>query len=85
MFLQKAMKQGRNVHSISHVMHAHKGCVHIVWMTRLLRFCLLTHAYQPIFLQQSLVELTSRGPTNISQLDSELIIRAAFYVNLNFT
>ena len=38
-----------------------------------------------IVLQQSLVELTSRGPTNISQLESELIIRAAFYVNLNFT
>ena len=31
MFLQKAMKQGRNVHSISHVMHDHKGCGHIVW------------------------------------------------------
>ena len=39
MFLQKAMKQGRNVHSISHAMHAHKGCGHIVWVTCLLRFC----------------------------------------------
>ena len=39
MFLQKAMKQGRNVHSISHVMHAHKGCGHLVWVTWLLRFC----------------------------------------------
>ena len=44
MFLQKAMKQGRNVHSISHVIHAHKGCGHIVWVTCLLRFCLPTHA-----------------------------------------
>ena len=25
MFLQKAMKQGRNVHGISHVMLTHKG------------------------------------------------------------
>ena len=30
MFLQKAMKQGRNVHRISHVMHAPKGGGHIV-------------------------------------------------------
>ena len=46
MFLQKAMKQGRNVHGISRVMHAQrfvlitsKGCGHIVWVTCLLRFC----------------------------------------------
>ena len=85
MLLQKAMKQGRNVHSISHVMHAHKGCGHIVWVSCLLHFWLLIRAYLPIVLQQSLVELTSRGPTSISQLESELIIRAAFYLNLNFT
>ena len=29
--------------------------------------------------------ITSRGPTNRSQLESELIIRAAFNVNLKFT
>ena len=45
MLRQKAMKQGRNVHSVSHVMHAHNGGGHIVWVTCLLRFCLLTQAY----------------------------------------
>ena len=45
MFLQKAMKQGRNVHSISHVMHAHKVCGHIVWVTCLLPLLFVLFGY----------------------------------------
>ena len=33
MFVQKAMKQGRDVHSISHGLFAHKTSGHIVWMS----------------------------------------------------
>ena len=85
MFLQKAMKQGRNDHRISHAMTAHKGDGHIVWLIYILSSFLLTRALLPIVLQQCFMELSGGSRTTDTQIASGVLMSTALLLQLNFT